>query len=463
MSICEWITNTTWISSALAEGFSSDEAVMSSVFPKEVLVAVGVGYLLYQGVKYIRRPPRHVLSNGDCYEGYAVNGKREGKGKYTYSNGSCYEGDFVNGKQEGKGKYTYSSGSCYEGDWVNGKQEGKGKYTNSDGACYEGDWVNGKEEGKGKYTYSDGDCYEGDWVNGKEEGKGKYTYSDGACYEGDWVNGKMQGKGKYTSSDGACFEGMWLNGEMVSSGIDHLGDDLFFDLLCGFHQSAPPNGYCLGVVLDYLQKNGYEEMAASLREARRYSIMNPEEIERESHVICRELKHERKSKLICYGYHKHAMLLNLVPDVVSGFIICEIFNSGEGLGKYHEKKWDYSKEKPRMKYKTILQVKVPVERFTPQLIQIFLSSGDIEDENEAYGHILNLPGAEVLPSSSSSWQTEQKGNDCSLQCFIKGLFEHKMPEPERLRRQMKEDCRQAHIEKKQLSFFMDRQLSEQEG
>ncbi len=462
MSICEWITNTTWISSAFAEGVSLQEAVMSSVFPKEVLAAVGVGYLLYQGVKYIRRPPRHVLPNGDCYEGYLVNGLPEGKGKYTYSRGSCYEGDFVNGKKEGKGKYTYSDGDCYEGNFVNDKMQGKGKYTYFSGSCYEGDWVNDKMQGKGKYTYSDGDCYEGDWVNGKMQGKGKYTYSDGACYEGDFVNDKKEGKGKYTYSDEGCFEGMWLNDEMVSSGIDHLGDDLFFDLLCGSHQSAPPNGYCLGVVLDYLQKNGYEEMAASLREARRYSIMNPEEIERESHVFFRELTHERKSKLICYGSQNHAMMLNLVPNVDPGFIICEIFNSGAGLEKYHEKKWDYSKEKPRRKYKTLLQVKVPVERWTPELIQIFLSPGDIEDENKAYGHILNFPGAEILSSSSSSWQTAQKGPDCSLQCFIKGLFEHKMPEPERLRRQMKKDCRQAHIEKEQFSILMDMQLWERE-
>ena len=32
------------------------------------------------------------------YEGNLVDGKRTGKGKFTFSNGNVYEGDFVDGK-----------------------------------------------------------------------------------------------------------------------------------------------------------------------------------------------------------------------------------------------------------------------------------------------------------------------------------------------------------------------------
>jgi len=32
-----------------------------------------------------------------------------------------FEGDFVNGKKHGKGIYTFASGEVYEGDWENGE------------------------------------------------------------------------------------------------------------------------------------------------------------------------------------------------------------------------------------------------------------------------------------------------------------------------------------------------------
>ena len=56
-------------------------------------------------------------TNGDKYEGYTLNGVREGKGKYTANNGSSYDGDWKEDKQNGKGKYLDSKGTVYEGDF----------------------------------------------------------------------------------------------------------------------------------------------------------------------------------------------------------------------------------------------------------------------------------------------------------------------------------------------------------
>ena len=55
-----------------------------------------------------------------------------------------YEGDFVDGKKTGKGKYTWADGNVYEGDYVDGKKTGKGKFTWADGNVYEGDFVDDK-------------------------------------------------------------------------------------------------------------------------------------------------------------------------------------------------------------------------------------------------------------------------------------------------------------------------------
>jgi len=42
------------------------------------------------------------------------------------SAGGRYEGDFVDGKRTGKGTFTWANGNKYEGDFVDGKFHGKG-------------------------------------------------------------------------------------------------------------------------------------------------------------------------------------------------------------------------------------------------------------------------------------------------------------------------------------------------
>jgi hypothetical protein len=44
-----------------------------------------------------------------------------GKGTKRYKNGDVYEGFFVNGDREGLGKYTYSSGAIRKGNWIKDK------------------------------------------------------------------------------------------------------------------------------------------------------------------------------------------------------------------------------------------------------------------------------------------------------------------------------------------------------
>ena len=51
------------------------------------------------------------------FEGYAVNGKKEGKGVIHYLNGDKFIGKFVNDQIDGEGIYEYKDGSKIRGRW----------------------------------------------------------------------------------------------------------------------------------------------------------------------------------------------------------------------------------------------------------------------------------------------------------------------------------------------------------
>jgi hypothetical protein len=61
----------------------------------------------------------------------------------TSCDGGRYEGDYVDGKKSGKGVYTWPNGHRYEGDWVNDKRNGKGTLFAQNGSVLKkGIWKN---------------------------------------------------------------------------------------------------------------------------------------------------------------------------------------------------------------------------------------------------------------------------------------------------------------------------------
>ena len=174
------------------------------------------------------------LNNGDIYEGYMQNGKRNGQGKYTFASGAFYEGEWKNHKQHGRGKYVSSKGWSYEGDWRSDKMHGRGRYTYADGSYYEGELADGRFEGQGKQVSKNGDVYEGQWKNDQRHGKGTYRWANGDTYEGDWADGKRCGYGIFTSfgtrSSGNerlveySYAGEWRDGVKHGHGICVEGD-----------------------------------------------------------------------------------------------------------------------------------------------------------------------------------------------------------------------------------------------
>lgn len=85
--------------------------------------------------------------------------------------GQHYKGGFQNGKKNGRGTYTWPNGDRYEGEWRNDSITGRGTFTWHNGDVYEGEWLNDMKHGYGKLTWADGDVYEGLWD--KDEFKGR--------------------------------------------------------------------------------------------------------------------------------------------------------------------------------------------------------------------------------------------------------------------------------------------------
>jgi hypothetical protein len=365
--------------------------VISGLYSAAIGGAIGVGYLSYKGYQY--------LHSKEGVGGEAVDGKIPKKEKKTFENGDTYEGEFVEDKRHGIGKFTFTTGDVYEGEFVEDKRHGKGKFTSTAGDVYEGAFIEDIRHGKGKYTFSNGDCYEGDFVENKFWGRGKYTLADGDCYEGEFFNDAV-----------------------ISSGISNLCDQLFYNLLNRpMRTKGAMRGYNLGIMSDYLQKNGYQDLGSALSSAHQLLRISPNDMKQESEKIHGALT-RGLSQLFLYGCERHSMGLHLVPDPSSGSVLCEIFNSGEGL-QYHEHHDGDSR-----KYKTMLQIKVPMESLNPEKIKTILLCDDFKNVDEAYRHIFDLFfRPEIIRSETAPWQTVQKSGECDLR-WILVYLKNKMPE-----------------------------------
>jgi hypothetical protein len=150
--------------------------------------------------------------NGHVYKGELKDGKRNGRGKYTWPSGQVYEGEWKDGERNGRGKQMHTDGEVYEGEWKDAKENGRGKNTWPSGEVYEGEWKDGERNGRGKIMYTDGEVYEGEWKDDKKNGRGKYTWPSGQVYEGEWKDGKENGRGKYTWPSGQVYEGEFKDG-----------------------------------------------------------------------------------------------------------------------------------------------------------------------------------------------------------------------------------------------------------
>ena len=228
-------------------------------------------------------------SNIIIFEGYYLNGEKNGKGKEYNEDGKIkFEGEYLKGKiiegkeydnygniiiriENGKIIEYYSNGNIkFKGTFFNGRKwngkgydvtgneifeikKGKGIWKEYDKygiLKFEGEFINGKKNGKGNEYFDDGLIrYEGNYINGKRSGLGKEYYNDDIIFDGNYKNGlRWNGKG-YNSTDKTIYEikngegfgkeynydktyfiGNYLNGEKNGAGKEYQRyGELIFD------------------------------------------------------------------------------------------------------------------------------------------------------------------------------------------------------------------------------------------
>ena len=132
-----------------------------------------------------------------------------------YSNGEKYDGEAIDGMRNGFGTYYYKNGERFEGNWYKNFKHGRGTFFDKTGEVYEGMWNNNKKEGVGTFYYNNGERYYGEWRNDKKFGKGIINYSEGDKYIGQFKNNKKNGIGEIIKKDGSIFYEEWLDGKLV--------------------------------------------------------------------------------------------------------------------------------------------------------------------------------------------------------------------------------------------------------
>jgi hypothetical protein len=134
-----------------------------------------------------------------------------------------YDGSYVNGKREGKGIFTFENGDKYEGEWKADQMHGEGIYKYKSAGVYVGNYKEGKMEGQGTFKFKNGDYYKGSWLGGRREGYGTYIiYSSGAIYEGGFVNNEFYGQGKLTERDSTGRKGFFKGAETNMYSLEYF-------------------------------------------------------------------------------------------------------------------------------------------------------------------------------------------------------------------------------------------------
>ena len=111
-------------------------------------------------------------------------------------------------------------GNTYEGYLVDGKRQGFGCDTDTEGHQYIGEWNEDEREGKGYMQWQTGHKYLGGWASDLPEGEGQFTYEDGSLYIGQIEKGLKHGSGKIALVDGTIIEGIFHNDNYNDLQID---------------------------------------------------------------------------------------------------------------------------------------------------------------------------------------------------------------------------------------------------
>ncbi|OMJ93105.1 hypothetical protein SteCoe_4053 [Stentor coeruleus] len=150
------------------------------------------------------------IGKGHYYGETSIRGSPNGRGIWI-SLSQIYEGYFIEGDRNGFGRQINCKNEVYTGHWVKGVKHGFGVFTKPK-ANYIGDWENDTFHGQG-VLITDTTVYDGSWDNGLQHGQGALKYTNQRIYKGDFFQGIVQGIGIIIYPDGHGYMAKWADGE----------------------------------------------------------------------------------------------------------------------------------------------------------------------------------------------------------------------------------------------------------
>ncbi|CAD8087078.1 unnamed protein product [Paramecium primaurelia] len=151
----------------------------------------------------------------DFEDNCSKNTKIQKKVKLEFPNGAIYEGSVLDGKRHGKGIYTWKDGTKYEGQFENDQINGFGIMEYADSKKYKGEWVNGEMEGFGNFIWPNSEEYKGFYKQSKKNGFGVFKYSSGITYFGEFVNGLNHGTAVLMQFNHQPKISKWQDGQQI--------------------------------------------------------------------------------------------------------------------------------------------------------------------------------------------------------------------------------------------------------
>jgi hypothetical protein len=119
---------------------------------------------------------------GGFYHGYFTRGKR---------GNPEHKKDVPGETGKSEGTFTYCNGDVYIGQWKDGKKHGKGTYSFAkDGSKMKGEWVDGKMS-SGQWIFPNGTFWSGKFRYNKPYGQGVWVFANGNQLTGNYVQKEL--------------------------------------------------------------------------------------------------------------------------------------------------------------------------------------------------------------------------------------------------------------------------------
>ncbi len=167
----------------------------------------------------LKSPEFKILYESDGkYEGFVINGKKNGQGTKTWADGKKYKGEWNDDLENGQGMSSWADGDIHKGEYKDGKKIGQGTYTWANGNKYEGEFKDNKINGKGTFTKPTGETHKAEFKDGKKIGQGTCIWANGNKYEGEFKDDKLNGQGTYTWTNGDIYKGEFKDGKRNGQG-----------------------------------------------------------------------------------------------------------------------------------------------------------------------------------------------------------------------------------------------------